>query len=310
MLMAFLRGTMTYEELLDGKLFELLAGEISDDFAVTAPVGERWERINATTLGCPGDSINNPTNVNNINMRLGFSGETASQEAVSLTVQCKRPVDGGYGTTSTTMRLRIFTNGALVNSTDLLAYWMSVTDDRIILAIQGDTNHSGNMNLAYIGTYTRLYTASEDPFPVMMMVSHLQGDDMTYAPYNNHARSQVCRIDNAGWLEDRNATGHVTATASSLLGANPNIWDSKWYLYTLYIVSARTTDNAAHLGYRGKMLDLYVLSSSSWSNRDILTDGIDSWRLIFPFSSNSLATSQTPQNLGNSGLIYFAFKQT
>lgn len=305
--MAFLRGTMTYQELLNGKLFQLLAGEISDDFAVTAGVGEKWERINATTLGCPGDGINNPTNINNVNIRLNFSGETASQQAVSMFVQCKRPIDGAYGSSSTALRVQVFTNGALVNNTDLLAYWISVTKDRIIMAIQGDTNHSGNMNLIYIGTYTRLYTSTQDPFPVLFMVSHMHEDEYTF---NTRQRTQVCRTDNAGWLEDRDGNQHVTATASSRLASNPNVWDSKWYLYTLYIVSARTGSSSAQLGYRGKMLDLYTLSSSGWSNRDILTDGVDSWRLIFPFRSNTSATAQNPQTLANSGLTYFAFKQT
>lgn len=307
--MAFLRGTMTYQELVDGKLFELLTGEISDDYSVTAPVGDRWERINATTIGCPGDGINNPTNINNINIRLNWSGETASQQAVSFTLQCKRPADGGYGTTSATLRIQAFSNGALVNDTDLCAYWISVTKDRVIMAIQGDTNHSGNMNLCYVGTYTRLYTSSEDPYPVLGIVSHLHWVETDAYPYNNHQRSQLCRIDNAGWLEDREVNQHQTATASSRLSSNPNTWDNKWYFYTLYVIGAKTTESSANLGYRGKMLDLYTLSGSSWSNRDILTDGVDSWRLIFPFRSNEAATSQSIQELGNSGLTYFAFKQ-
>lgn len=305
--MAFLRGTMTYQELLNGKLFQLLTGEVSDDFGVTAGVGVAWERITSTVIAAPGDSVNNPTNINNVNMRMNWTGETAAQQAVSFTLQAKRPVDGSFGTVSSPLRIQVFTNGSLVNSTDLLAYWISVTKDRIIAAIQGDTNHSGNMNLIYVGTYTRLYTSSQDPYPVMAMTSHQHESEFSF---NTNVRSQLCRTDNAGWLEDRNANGHKTATANSLLGSNPNVWDSKWYLYTLYVVGAKTTANAAELGYRGKMLDLSTLSSSSWSNRDILTNGVDSWRLIFPFRSNDSATSQTPSNLGNSGLIYFAFKQS
>lgn len=309
--MAFLRGTMTYQELVNGKLFQLLTGEVSDDFAVTAPVGERWERITSTAIGCPGDGIDNPTNINNVNIRLNFAGETDSQEAVSLTLQAKKPGDPSYSAASAQLRLQVFSNGALVSITDLIGYWISVTKDRIIMAIQGDTNHSGNMNLLYFGTFTRLYTSAQDPYPVLGMVSHQHQAEFDNGSggTNLHQRSQICKTDLSGWFEDRDTGEHVTATASSRLSSNPNVWDNKWYLYTLYVVSSATVDSTANLGYRGKMLDIYTIASASWSNRDILTDGIDSWRLIFPFRSNTTATAQTVNGFGNSGLSYFAFKQ-
>jgi hypothetical protein len=306
--MAFLRGTLTYKQLRDdGELFRLLAGERSDDFGNTAPAGEAWERVTATRLVSPGTSVNSPTNINAINMYLDWHAETDPQESLSFSIQCKRPIDGTNSVSSDQMRIQVFTNGSLVNDTDLLAYWISITKDRIIMAIQGDTAHTGNMNLIYIGTYTRLYNSTQDPYPVIVITSHVHTGEY---PFNVHSRLQLCRTDKLQWLDDRNQNEVDIITANRIIDSNPNVWDNKWYFYTLYIVGNDTGGDSTRLGYRGKLLDLYTLDNNSWSNRDILTDGSTSWRLIFPFQSNSTATSQAPQNLGNTGYVYFAFKQS
>jgi len=305
---------MTYEQLTGigqpngSKLLQLLAGEIADDFGNTAPSGEAWERVTTTRLVSPGTTINAPTNINSINMYLDFLGETDPQESVSFTITCTdTSTFPTTGPASQPLRLQAFENGALVNDTDLVAYWVSVTEDRIIMAVQGDTAHSGNMNLLYFGTYTRLYTAVQDPYPVVGIVSHVHTGEYFL---NAKERGQLARTDNAvDWLDDRNSAEWRLYTTQSIINSNPNVWDNKWYLYTLYIVGNRTGNSSAELGYRGKLLDLYQLDDNGWTNRDILTDGVDSWRLIFPFRSNDTASAQNIQNLGNSGKIYFAFKQ-
>lgn len=303
--MAFLRGTMTYEQLKANKIFQLLAGEVSDDFGVTAPLGEAWERVDPNRLAAPGTEINIPTNVNQIGMWLNFKGETDPQEAVSFSVD-GRTTTGNNLVQSHSIRLQVFSNGALVNNTDLIAYWISVTKDRIIMAIQGDTAHSGNMNLLYIGTYHRLYNAAQDPFPVIIASSHMHESEYQF---NSYYRALIARTDGLGWLEDRNNNQFHMVTISRRVDSNPNTWDNKWYLYTVYALGNKTGSAAGELGYRGKLLDLYVLDDNGWSNRDILTDGVEAWRLIMPFRSNSTATSFTASPLGNSGLTHWAFKQ-
>lgn len=306
--MAFLRGTMTYEQLKNGKLFKLLAGEVSDDFGVTAPVGEAWERVDPNRLAAPGTELNTPTNINQIGMWLNFKGETKPQQAVSFTISGRTTL-GATLTESPHMRLQVFTNGSLVNDTDLLAYWISITKDRIIMAIQGDTAHSGNMNLMYIGTYQRLYNATIDPFPVLFAVTHLHENEYYYSYNHYHPRAVLAKVDGTGWLDDRDTNELALITISRRVDANPNTWDNKWYLYTIYILGNKTNDTPGNLGYRGKMLDFYTLDNNGWSNRDILTDGVTSWRLIAPFHSNSTATELKEHDLGNSKLYHFAFKQ-
>ena len=306
--MAFLRGTMTYEQLRDdGKLFQLLAGEVSDDFAVTAPVGEAWERVTATRVVAPGTSVNSPTNINALNMYLDWKGETDAQQSVSFSVECRKPGDGANSPASPDLRWEVFNNGSLVNDTDLLAYWISVTKDRIIMALQGDTAHTGNMNLTYIGTYQRLYNSTQDPYPMLAITSHIH--DAEY-PFNTGERGVLCYTDKTSWHDDRNSNAFDIITASRVIDSNPNVWDNKWYFYTMYIVGNTNGADPTNLGYRGKMLDFYLLDNNGWSNRDILTDGATNWRLIQPFRSNSIATAQAVQDLGNTGYSYFAFKQS
>jgi hypothetical protein len=174
----FLRGTLTAADIQvtgqENYLLKLLAGEMADADGHIVPAEDAWTRddTDKNILYSPGSHAGNPTNRNALCMRLKFKGAIYTNVTIAFAASFKfRDSSNKNGTWSNwsgeessfgSGRLTFFWPYPVSPYYVYVDYYISVTKDRIIITLKGNTNapygeSAGQARpmttLLYMGTY-------------------------------------------------------------------------------------------------------------------------------------------------------------
>lgn len=274
---SFLTGTLTWQDV-DQQIYDLVTGFVAaNGNSVTAAPGDAWERTNVSLriARCP-TSGGIPTNINQIDMYWQWLGEGTPQR----NQRWRGGLNAGMTVVTEQFNQEVFTDGNFVSENDLVAFWISVSKDRIIIALEGDISHTGIISLFYFGTYARLHTPAQDPVPVVAVNGNgTTGSGGSLQTFNTAGTGAVASAPDP-FAENDPFLASISVIDHNL--ANPSVWDNRWYLYSFFLVSP-TSHGALNRHYRGRLLDIFALATDGfWVSRDTLTDGADVYRLFKP----------------------------
>lgn len=249
-------------------------------------------------------------NVVSIGGNFGLTG--APMDFWDPTLGAGRWVLTPAGTPKTTINTTIsygqlFT-GAAQAGTTFINFWISVKTDKIVMAFRGDTGQSGRLVILTLQRFSSLQSADDWHWvfiPDGALVSsqggggYLVGSKYNYEnPYWGSPSVSLGAINLASYygpivsgVNFRAITTGIVVAAAGLPVQNPNNWDLRWWLYSIYLFAnaggsnlAGTFDAAKASGIRGKLQDMFVVATDNFTSLDELADASGTYLLATPTS--------------------------
>jgi len=234
-----------------------------------------------------------------------FGGPMQFWDGTLASGRCVFPnTTNGKSTLNTTTIISTLFTGVAQPVTTFINYWIAVQQDKIVFIFRGDTGQGGRTAVFTYQRYTTLVTTDYWPWFFLgdngaVTMSFLVSSSYTYGiPYWGNPAATLTNIDspfmfgNASGLAGR-ITGIASTEGSGLPDNNPNGWDLRWWLYTIYLWAGRGGNNLAgsfdaskNQGIRGKLRDLFVVAEDNFTNLDQLVDGASTYRLAVPSSQD------------------------
>lgn len=212
-------------------------------------------------------------------------------------------------TLNTTQAFGQLFTGAPAGST-FINFWISVKQDKIVMVFRGDPGvNSGRIVTMTYQRMSSLQTADKHPWvflPDGALVSSQGGGGFQVCskynyeqPYYGNPAVSIGSITLPSWFGP-NVTGsnyrvittgivttEVSATTGGLPDQNPNNWDLRWWLYSIYLSSnfgganlVGTFDATRPSGIRGKLQGLFAVALDNFTTLDELADNTGTYLLV------------------------------
>lgn len=204
---------------------------------------------------------------------------------------------------------QLFVGAAQAGST-FINFWISVKSDKIVIVLRGDPGQNGRI---VVQTLQRLANPqATDKWPWLYLFDggafaatsggcqHVSSTFQYAQPYYGVPSQAMGNISQPMWFGGGNGAtaGRVVTTGIGPTAGvqtptqNPNNWDLRWWLYSLYVFRNRggsnlvgTFDETKQTGISGTLQGIYSLSADNWSNLDELVDNSGTYLLVTPTSS-------------------------
>lgn len=209
---------------------------------------------------------------------------------------------------------QLFTGAAQAGST-FINFWISVKQDKIVMAFRGDPGQTGRLVVltfqrmtSLVGTVDKLpwvflpdgSTASGSTSGAFHVTSKLVYEQPYYGnPAVSIGNLTLAMFYGPGATVAIVTTGIVT-TSPGLPAQNPNNFDLRWWFYAIYANHnfggsnlVGTFDASRPSGIRGKLQGLYVVASNNFTSLDELVDASGTYLLMIPTSIWGNTTSWT-----------------
>lgn len=202
----------------------------------------------------------------------------------------------------------LFTGTGQPGST-FINFWITVKQDKIILILRGDTGQGGLTTVWTFQRYTNLPITDKHPWMFMgdgsqtrsgcFLVSHKFVYD---TPYWGDPTISIGVIGGPFCVSQTElaASFNLLFTGLSredLAGVpripdnNPNSWDQRWWLYTMYVHASKGGGNISGVfdatkdgPIRGKTRGIFAVAFDNFANLDELIDGSNTYLLVTPSS--------------------------
>lgn len=206
---------------------------------------------------------------------------------------------------------QLFTGAGQAGST-FINFWISVTASKIVMVFRGDSGQSGRIVVLTFQRYTPMVTADKWPWIFLADGSitatsggaHLISSKLVYenpywgAPsvspgsiilpmyYGPQPTGSAFQAKMIGVANDASPTSNAGAVMPR---QNPNNWDLRWWLYSLYNHAnlggsnlGGTFDSAKAQAIRGKLQGLFAVANDNFASLDELVDGSSTYLLVIP----------------------------
>ena len=216
---------------------------------------------------------------------------------------------------------QLFTGAAQAGST-FINFWISCTASKIVMIFRGDTGQSGRLVVMTFQKYTTLVTADKWPWVFLPDGSSagsnggafLVSSKYTYEqPYYGSPSTSLGVITLTNYFGPQPTTGNMrirdtgitdtaaaTSNSSFMPQQNPNNWDLRWWLYSLYLTTshggsnlAGTFDSTKAAGIRGKYRGMFALANDNFTSLDELVDASTTYLLVMPTTAFSSSQGQS-----------------
>ena len=219
--------------------------------------------------------------------------------------------------TSTLSMGQVFTGAAQAGST-FINFWITCTQDKIIIVMRGDTGQGGRTVVLSFQRYNPLVATDDWPWiwipdgSANRPSAYLQPLKLYYdIPYWGSPSTTVTpgfpwypapsiSAGNFNTLFTGLSNSSLTAGgAGKVPDQNPNPWQLRWWLYTIYLHANRggsnlagTFDISKEMGIRGKLRGIFGVALDNFSNLDELIDASSTYLLVTPNTdwNNSLGS--------------------
>lgn len=200
---------------------------------------------------------------------------------------------------------RIFT-GAAQAGTTFINFWISVKQDKIVMVFRGDPGQSGLTVIMTLQRMTPLVNTDDAPWVFICttpdsaadgwMAYHVRDKTVYDNPYYGSPGTSFSQLVMSMWWQPPSGnagrfliTGIATA---SLPDQNPNNWDLRWWLYSIYGFGNQggsnlvgTFDSAKQMAIRGKLQGIFALADDNFTHLDELADNSGTYLLVIPSST-------------------------
>jgi hypothetical protein len=203
---------------------------------------------------------------------------------------------------STTSYGKLFTGVAQAGST-FINFWISVATDKLVIVLRGDTGQSGLLTVLTFQRYTVLVSADKWPWLFIPdgSVGSLVGGGMLVMskynyeqPYYGLGSASLGSISFPVYYGPQTGVGPIlTGISSDNTGfmplQNPNSFDLRWWLYSVYVRGLKggsnlvgTFDGTKAQPIRGKLVGIFAVAQDNFTSLDELVDGSNTYLLITP----------------------------
>jgi hypothetical protein len=200
---------------------------------------------------------------------------------------------------------QLFTGAAQPGST-FINFWISVKSDKIVMVFRGDTGQSGRAVVLTYQRYTTLVTSDKWPWlfvgdgsiggsrgggiAVMSKYNYEQ-------PYYGLGSVSLGSISLPVYYGPQTTVGPIVTgitneSTGTMPDQNPNNWDLRWWLYSIYIRAllggsnlAGTFDATRPQAIRGKLRGIFAVANDNFTSLDELVDGASTYLLVVPTSN-------------------------
>lgn len=225
-------------------------------------------------------------------------------------------------TLNTTLSYAQLFTGAAQPGTTFINFWISCVTSKVVMVFRGDTGQSGRLVILTLQRYTTLVTADKWPWVFIPDGSaaasnggsHLITSKYVYEqPYYGSPATSLGVISLPMYFGPQPTSGNyrlrmagITDTgAPSSLGntmpqQNPNNWDLRHWLYSVYNTASHggsnisgTFDATKAMGLRGKLRGIFGIGNDNFTSLDELVDAGTTYLLVVPTTAYQSSQGQS-----------------
>jgi len=257
---------------------------------------------------------------NIVSISSNFSLTGAPMDVWDPTLQVGRSVLTTATTPKTSLNTtvpygQLFTGASQAGST-FVNFWISVKSDKIVMVFRGDPGQSGRTIVSSLQRLTPLVSADALPWffmvdasnptlggPANQVSSKYVYENKYFGNPATESSLSTANLSQTFWYGPvQSGTGRPIGTGIATAGLpiqNPNNWDLRWWLYSIYTYCLRggsnlagTFDATKNSGIRSRFQGIYAVASDNFSSLDELTDNSGTYLLVIPSSVFGASGSQ------------------